>query len=245
MKVSSWLKQSGIIETNIKDTIESTIKELLVNCPLKVSKESMHRSLVAVVKKDKRYSEKSTAHEKIFNWLKEEREKSAATFKKTRASVSGTTNDKQDRSARSSSPPPVEQIFSFSSEQQGAIVEYFYTSVEKELYKFLVENENIIPAKTVEAFAARQNPPISSDFRNADVLAMLNFIIEQINVFLKQPIFHGQYKTNPGKIFKDFKENVRHKMAHGICIDQKGRWSDLALQNVAHLSCEIIACLGK
>ncbi|CAG8799985.1 6010_t:CDS:2, partial [Gigaspora rosea] len=38
--------------------------------------------------------------------------------------------------------------------------------------------------------------------------------------------------------------NVRHKMAHGILIDQKGRWSDHVLQNVAILACDVVTCLG-
>nr|CAG8511061.1 1682_t:CDS:2 [Entrophospora candida] len=37
-----------------------------------------------------------------------------------------------------------------------------------------------------------------------------------------------------------FKNNVRNKMAHGILIDQKGRWGDHALKNVAILACEVI-----
>ncbi|RIA91959.1 hypothetical protein C1645_821316 [Glomus cerebriforme] len=30
---------------------------------------------------------------------------------------------------------------------------------------------------------------------------------------------------------------------HGIS-DEKGRWSDLALQNIAYLSCHMVACIG-
>ncbi|CAI2196106.1 9998_t:CDS:2 [Funneliformis geosporum] len=41
------------------------------------------------------------------------------------------------------------------------------------------------------------------------------------------------------------KKNVQNKMAHGIVIDDKGRWSDHSLQNVAILVCEVVICVGS
>ncbi|CAG8605126.1 8759_t:CDS:2 [Funneliformis caledonium] len=93
--------------------------------------------------------------------------KSTAIFKKTRILTPSIANNKHNRST---SPPPVKQEFSFSSDRQAAIVEHFYTFVENELYKFLAENENIIPVKVIENFTKKKNPPISSDFRDADLL---------------------------------------------------------------------------
>jgi len=58
-------------------------------------------------------------------------------------------------------------------------------------------------------------------------------------------VFHGQHKTNPAEIFNDFKKNVRNKIAHGIVVDENGRWSDHALQHATILACEVIICLGK
>ncbi|CAG8472455.1 7271_t:CDS:2, partial [Cetraspora pellucida] len=61
------------------------------------------------------------------------------------------------------------------------------------------------------SFATKQHPRISPDFANVN--------------------------ANPIELLSNFKKNVRHKIAHGIIIDEKGRWSDLDLQNVAHLAC--------
>lgn len=235
MRLAKWLR-SGIIEKSIKDSLESTINEIHINCPLGYPKETIRQSLNDILKFDKEFYEQSAAHAQILKWFEE---KECANFNKTRI-----LSNNNNGSTRSISPPPVKQYFSLSSSRQGAIVEYFYNYVEKELYMFLVENECIIPAKVVEAFVARQHAPINKDFRDADVLCMLNFIIDHINIF-QSSAFHGYYKSNPLKLLKDYKENVRHKVAHGVSTGNSGRWSDLSLQNVAHLSCHVVACLGK
>jgi len=162
----------------------------------------------------------------------------SAVFNKARVRIPDNNHD------RSTSPPPVRQVISLPIDRQGAIVEYFYIFVEHELYRFLVDNEDIIPATVVESFIVNQSNQISADFRDADLLTMLNFIMNYIDIFLKGSVFHGKYKANPFNLFSDFKENVRHKLAHGIS-DGKGRWNDLALQNVAYLSCHMVACIGK
>ncbi|CAI2179205.1 9990_t:CDS:2, partial [Funneliformis geosporum] len=86
------------------------------------------------------------------------------------------------------SPPPVKQTFSFANNEQGAIIEPYINFVEKALYKFLIDNEHIIPSKST---------------------------------------FHGRYKSDSTGLLINFKKN-----------------SDLALQNVVYLACEIVACLG-
>ena len=74
---------------------------------------------------------------------------------------------------------------------------------------------------------------------------MLNFIIENINIFLKKSVFHGTYKANPVELLTSFKKDVRNKLAHGTTINEKGRWSDHALEHVTILTCEVVICLGK
>ncbi|CAG8594644.1 20664_t:CDS:2, partial [Dentiscutata erythropus] len=174
---------------------------------------------------DKVFREQSNVHTKLFEWFTEENEEKRprpyvlVKFKKRVYSSaffgSKVTNNYNTKQNRESSPPPVKQIFSFSDEEQGAIIE---------------------PILNLR-------PPINPDFGNADTLNMLNFIIENIKLFDKS-VFHGQHKSAPINLFKNFKNNVRHKMAHGILIDQKGRWSDHALQNVAILACDVVTCLG-
>ena len=66
---------------------------------------------------------------------------------------------------------------------------------------------------------------------------------ENVKIFLKGKAFHGSYKSNPIELLKDFKKDVRHKNAHGIVENNKGRWCDLALQRVVHLTCEVVVCL--
>jgi hypothetical protein len=46
----------------------------------------------------------------------------------------------------------VEEVISLPIDRQGAIVEYFYTFVGHELYRLLVDNENIIPATVVKTY---------------------------------------------------------------------------------------------
>ncbi|SRR6266542_975698 len=109
---------------------------------------------------------------------------------------------------------------------------------------FLYDNASIIPAKTVEAFAKRQHPEVKTDFENADTLCMINFVIDNIEIFMKKSAFHTKNNENPLELFKDYKKSVRHQMAHGIA-SENGRWNDIALQNVSLLSCKIVKCLGK
>jgi hypothetical protein len=74
---------------------------------------------------------------------------------------------------------------------------------------------------------------------------MLNFIIENIKIFSTKSLFHGRHKANPAELLKDFKKNVRNKVAHGIVINGKVRWCDHSLQDVSILACEVIVCLGR
>ncbi|CAG8802186.1 25950_t:CDS:1, partial [Dentiscutata erythropus] len=78
-------------------------------------------------------------------------------------------NNSNIRSTCNPSPLPVKRVYSFSEQEQGAVVETFLTITEKAIYNFLVRNENKIPKTIVEKFAAKQTPPISNDFWDADL----------------------------------------------------------------------------
>ncbi|CAG8838405.1 2168_t:CDS:2, partial [Gigaspora margarita] len=196
-KLSKWLR-SGAIKQNIKSTLESTIDSLHDACPLKVSSEIISKSLHDILCNDKVFREQSKIHTKIFDWFKKKnKEKNppkpsrpCAVFKKRVYSSafffgSKVTNNYNTEQNRESSPPPVKQTFSFSDEEQGAIIEPLLNLVEKALNEFLIKNEHMIPSEVVEGFASKQRPPINPDFSNADTLNMLNFIIENIKIFDK------------------------------------------------------------
>ncbi|KAF0403876.1 hypothetical protein F8M41_009163 [Gigaspora margarita] len=113
----------------------------------------------------------------------------------------------------------IKQAFSFTASEQGAVVEPLLNLVEKAIYKFFVDSESFIPLDVVKSFCAKQHPPI-------------------------KPLFHGRYKANLVELLSNFKKNVRNKMAHGIVVDEKGRWSDHELQHISLLACEVVICLG-
>nr|CAG8639632.1 505_t:CDS:2 [Entrophospora candida] len=232
----------------------------LNGCVLVSLRDSLHN----ILHDDPDFRKKSQAHITVFGWLEDEKLSSSSSsispklfkghtiFKKSRLYSStvcgpyGTINNHNTRTTHTpGSSPEVKQNFSFTENEQGAVIEPFVNLAEKAIYKFLVNNESIISPEVVEKFMAKQHPPVSTDFSNADLLCMLNFIIENINIFLKKSVFHGQYKANPVELLTNFKKNVRNKLAHGIVINEKGRWSDHALQHVAILACEVIICLDN
>ncbi|CAG8744735.1 9617_t:CDS:2, partial [Racocetra fulgida] len=153
--------------------------------------------------------------------------------------VTITHNYKDNRTVRDSSPS-VLQSFSFTENEQGAVIEPFVNLVEKAIYEFLVKNESTIPLEVVENFCSKQRPPVNTDFSNADLLCMLNFMIENIKIFLKNAVFHGQFKANPVELLTNFKKNVRNKVAHGIVVDEKGGNYEEALAKKENVDSEII-----
>ena len=248
--LNQWLR-SGVVKQNIKDTLDSTLDTLYRICQLNVTRESISRSLKDILRNDLTFRQEQQEHSKIHNWFQEQQKKQTPIiFKKTRISASGSHSTiniasspnniagspdnvagspNNIGSTRDSSPPPIKRRYSFSEAEQGAVVETFLTFAEKALYNFLVKYEDKLPDILVENFASKQNPPVSKDFRDADVLCILKFIIENVKIFLKEKAFHGSYKSNPIELLKDFKKDVRHKNAHGIVENNKGRWCDLAL----------------
>lgn len=255
--LSKWLR-SGIIEKNIKNNLELTLNALYDDCPHEISRKSLHDSLHDVVCNDREFRQKCQAHTTIFGWFVDEKSSSSSptsrkqsnkktNFNKMRHSFTvretHETNNNNTRNTRGTSPL-VQETFSFNENEQGAIVEPFINLAEKAAYDFLVKNESIIPSKVVDKFVSRQQICVSKDFRNADLLCLLNFIIENVKMFSKKSLFHGQHKANPADLLTNFKKNVRHKLAHGI-VSEKGRWCDHALQHVAILACEVIICLGE
>ena len=261
-ELSAWIR-SGVVEKNLKETFDSTLDALCDACPLRKSRESIYKSLHDLLYSDKTFRQSSLAHITMFGWLEDKKLSSSSSsssqkqskpfvgFKKTRFHSSAVgqyatvTNNRKDNTTARDSYPSIKQSFSFTEKEQGAIIEPFINLVERAVYDFLVNNEDIIPLEIVESFADKQRPPISKDFCNADLLCMLNFILENITIFSKKSVFHGQYKANPAELLIDFKKKVRNKLAHGIVVSGKGRWSDHALQHVSILACEVIICLGK
>ncbi|GBC05814.1 hypothetical protein RclHR1_06440001 [Rhizophagus clarus] len=139
------------------------------------------------------------------------------------------------------------QRFSFLPSEQGAYVEPIIEHVEMSLFRFIVKQEKYIPHKTVRNFTSQCNPPKKDDFSDADLLCLLNFIIQNINLFtlgLDQTLFHGPNNIDPTFLLRNFKVEVRHHNAHGVT-NLKGRWSDEKLLRLSTLALEVIVCLGK
>ncbi|CAG8575807.1 3452_t:CDS:1, partial [Scutellospora calospora] len=107
-------------------------------------------------------------------------------------------------------------------EEQGTIIESLLNLVKKAFNEFFIKKEHMIPSEVIKGFAAKQHLFINPDFSNANTLNMLNFIIKNIKIFDKS-VFHSQHKSAPVNLFKNFKNNIQHKIAYGILIDQKGR----------------------
>ncbi|CAG8542177.1 99_t:CDS:2 [Funneliformis caledonium] len=119
---------------------------------------------------------------------------------------------------------PIPQRFSFLPSEQGAYISH----------------------KTVENFVSKCNPPKLTDFSDADLLCVLNFIIQNLSLFTRgqhQTLFYGSYKSDPSFLFKAFKVEARNHNAHGITY-LEGRWSDEKLQRLSTLALEVIVCLG-
>jgi hypothetical protein len=89
---------------------------------------------------------------------------------------------------------------------------------------------------------AKQYPKVNTDFRNVDILCILNFIIENIGIFKSK--FYGKNSASVIKIFKDYKKDVQHKMAYSM-MNENGQCSDFTLQNAVLLACKVVECLGS
>ncbi|RIA98942.1 hypothetical protein C1645_748561, partial [Glomus cerebriforme] len=138
------------------------------------------------------------------------------------------------------------QRFSFLPSEQGAYVEPIIEHVEMSLFRFIIKQEKYIPHKTVRRFASQCNPPKKDDFSDADLLCLLNFIIQNINLFTLgqgQTLFHGPNNIDPTFLLRNFKVEGRHHNAHGVA-NLKGRWSDEKLLRLSTLALEVIVCLG-
>ncbi|RIA87680.1 hypothetical protein C1645_274236 [Glomus cerebriforme] len=191
MKISTWIK-SGVIDKNIKDSLDSTVESLHSICPLRANKKSIHESLRDVLDRDQSFREKTMANIQVHKWLSP-----TAKFNKKRY-------DRSSAIANRENPLPVEE-FSFLTNKQRAIVKTFYTLIELELYTFLYDHAGIIPAKIVKTFSKKQRLKIKTDFENADTLTMINFITENLIIFMNKSVF---YNENPLEVFMDYKKSV-------------------------------------
>ncbi|CAG8728399.1 36756_t:CDS:2, partial [Racocetra persica] len=121
-----WL-HSDVIERNIKNTFSATLNTLYNVCLLDTSHRSLCDSLYDILYKDTDFRKKSQAHTTIFGWFE----------------------DENTRTTHKSSPE-AQQNFSFTENEQEAVV---------------------------EKFVAKQYPPVSTDFNNVDLMCMPNFLI--------------------------------------------------------------------
>ncbi|CAG8826171.1 44462_t:CDS:2 [Gigaspora margarita] len=153
-QLSTWIR-TGVVEENIKDTLDSTLNALLI------------RSSVKVLQRISRYSaglKIKNCHLPLLSSTQPKQSRQSkpfAIFKKTRLHSSAvgqhvtiTHNYKENRTVRDSSPS-VLQSFSFTENEQGAVIEPFVNLVEKAIYEFLVKNESTIPLEVVENFCSK------------------------------------------------------------------------------------------
>ncbi|GBB89597.1 hypothetical protein RclHR1_16320002 [Rhizophagus clarus] len=126
------------------------------------------------------------------------------------------------------STPSIPQKFSFTPAEQGSYVE--------PILQHIVKN-----------FTDKCNPPRQVDFSDADLLCILNFIIQNITLFTtghsNETLFHGEHKINPTELFKSFKTETRNHHAHAIT-QPMGRWNDEELQRLSTLALKVVVCLG-
>ena len=183
----------------------------------------------------------STQPQNINNAAKEEPEEPAAS---TIISSSDDSNDYEK--INEPLALQVTQRFSLSASQQGSFTEPIFEHVERSLFRFISKHHQYVPSKTVEEFAKKCIPPRKPDFSDADLLCLLNFIIQNIHLFTNrsnQSLFNGDYELNPSVLFKSFKE-VRNYNAHGITRPE-GRWDDDKLRRLSTLALEVAVCFSK
>ncbi|GBB98220.1 hypothetical protein RclHR1_31710001, partial [Rhizophagus clarus] len=145
------------------------------------------------------------------------------------------------------STPSIPQKFSFTPAEQGSYVEPILQHVERALLNFIVTHNKYIPSEIVKNFTDKCNPPRQVDFSDADLLCILNFIIQNITLFTtghsNETLFHGEHKINPTELFKSFKTEARNHHAHAIT-QPMGRWNDEELQRLSTLALKVVVCLG-
>ncbi|CAB4483686.1 hypothetical protein RhiirA5_421535 [Rhizophagus irregularis] len=221
-RLSTWLR-SGVVDKNIKDNFRSTLNALYDTCPLKISRRALRDSLHDNLYNDQVFRQESPANITVFGWFEDQRlsklsspsskqpkqpkqKRACAVFKKTRLYSSNVTTNNvdnqinnnyiNDKTIRRDSSPSLRQKFSFTDSEQVAFVEHIINLAEKAIYKFLVDNECNIPLNVVMDFVSKQRPPVNIDFSNADLLCMLNFIIDNINIFIRVSAFHGRWNDH-------------------------------------------------
>ncbi|CAJ0769044.1 20560_t:CDS:2, partial [Entrophospora sp. SA101] len=222
-----------------KETLRSSIKVLLKEDKvLQKDCKQLNAWFIDIEKKEKNRKE-----------LKIIDRKDCAIFKKARFfssvvqhAIGGLTDNEFKKELQE-----IPQRFSFSASKQGSYVEPILQYVEKSLFGFIIKHQQYIPSKTVKEFVTKCTPPRQMDFSDADLLCLLNFIIQNISLFTigqsDQTLFHGQYKLNPSDLLKSFKTEARNHNAHGIT-QLEGRWNDEKLQRLSTLALEVVGCLG-
>jgi hypothetical protein len=234
--LNRWLQSTDIIANNIKSlTLNTTHPKINVNH--KFHFNGIFQVDLAFQRLQKQQKEKS----KQYAIIKKNVYSTIIRYYSTNNNFKITLAN-----TRKSSSLHTNQMFTFSIAEQGAIVESFLVFAEKALYNFLVKYKNKISNnKLKKKKFCEKRSTIKIDIQKADVHCMLNYITLNIEIFMQESAFHGKHKDNPTKLLKDFAKNVRHKIAHGIVDDDRGRWCDFALRQVVDLTCEVVSCLGS
>src|SRR6266498_824096 len=106
MKISTWIK-SGIIDENIKDSLDSTVKSLHSICSLRANKKSIRESLCDVLDRDQSFHEKTMVNIQVYKWLSP-----TTKFNKKRYDRSSAIANRENL--------PLVKEFSFLANEQGA-----------------------------------------------------------------------------------------------------------------------------
>ena len=114
----------------------------------------------------------------------------------------------------------IPQKFSLTPAEQGSYVEPILQHVERALFKFIANHKKYIPFEVIKNFMAKCNPLCQVNFSDADLLCILNFIIQNITLFTtghsNQILFYGKYKINRSNLLKSFKIEAHNHNAHVI-----------------------------
>ncbi|RHZ76669.1 hypothetical protein Glove_194g16 [Diversispora epigaea] len=96
------------------------------------------------------------------------------------------------------------------------------------------------PCETVNNHIRESSPEVKPNFSFTE--NERGAVIEPV-VNLAEKAIYGFLVKNESAIPLEVIE--KNKLAHGIMINEKGRWSDHALQHVTILACEIVICLAS
>jgi hypothetical protein len=94
----------------------------------------------------------------------------------------------------------------------------------------LLQNKKYFPFEVVKNFMDKCDPPHQVNFSDADLLCILNFIIQNITLFTTkhsdQTLFYDEeHKIDPSDLFKSFKTEAHNHNVYTITQPME-RWND-------------------